>query len=393
MLDENAMNLPMLVIMVDPIGAHGGMLDFDSAYCRYLAAEGLEVVFVTNASNHVASQHFDTWCEFVGIFGKRPLWFRGLMYAVGYLKLLSKLRHDIKKRLIIIHQQFTILIPIELVFLKIAQLMGIKIILSPHDPLPLGKNAKAIWLRRFFYKQFDAIIANSEYSRDQLMEFIAEENKVYFVPHGHLGNHRKEGKQDILIRNSRSKLGIPIQSPVMLFLGSIREDKGLSDLLRSMVTVVKILPDAILIVAGRTVNLDIKMYEKLIDELGIRNNVRTRWEYIPDDELPLYYRSADVAVLPYINVYQSGAIMRAYSYSLPVIASAVGGLREQIIDGETGILVPPRDQNVLANSLVKILSNRSLAEKMGLKGNNLALDIGDWQKVAKLTINIYEATI
>jgi len=144
------------------------------------------------------------------------------------------------------------------------------------------------------------------------------------------------------------------------------------------------------LIAGRPLHNDITIYETLIDELNIRASVRTRWEYIPDEELPLYYRATDVVALPYTRVYQSGVCLTAYAFRRPVVASAVGGLKEQVLDGETGYLVPPSDPTAIANALVKSLRQPDLAEAMGERGHTWAGEKFDWGIIAARTVEVYQ---
>jgi D-inositol-3-phosphate glycosyltransferase len=75
--------------------------------------------------------------------------------------------------------------------------------------------------------------------------------------------------------------------------------------------------------------------------------VTQRIEFIPDEETELYFKAADLLVLPYTHVYQSGVLFLAYSFGLPVVASDVGSFREDIIEGITGFVCLPCDSEDL----------------------------------------------
>ena len=75
--------------------------------------------------------------------------------------------------------------------------------------------------------------------------------------------------------------------------------------------------------------------------------------YVPNEEVELYFRAADVAILPYESATQSGIIQVAYDFDLPVITTNVGGLPEVVHDGETGLIVPPGNPEALANAVVR----------------------------------------
>ena len=74
-----------------------------------------------------------------------------------------------------------------------------------------------------------------------------------------------------------------------------------------------------------------------------------RAEYIPDDETELYFKAADVLVLPYRHIYQSGVLFLGYSFGLPVLAADVGALKEEIVEGKTGFVFKPEDSVDLAS--------------------------------------------
>ena len=76
-----------------------------------------------------------------------------------------------------------------------------------------------------------------------------------------------------------------------------------------------------------------------------------RADYIPDDETEVYFKAADVLVLPYRHIYQSGVLFLGYSFGLPVLAADVGSLKDEIIEGKTGFVFRPEDPVDLAKTI------------------------------------------
>jgi glycosyltransferase involved in cell wall biosynthesis len=144
---------------------------------------------------------------------------------------------------------------------------------------------------------------------------------------------------------ARRQLGITAKR-VMLFFGYIRKYKGLEILLRSMST----LEDVFLLVIGECYE-EKGFYERLVQELEIGDRVRLLFAYVPGTEVPVYFSSADVVILPYLSATQSGIAQMAYHFNKPVIASAVGGLSEVVRNGVTGITVPPGNPRALADAI------------------------------------------
>ena len=82
-----------------------------------------------------------------------------------------------------------------------------------------------------------------------------------------------------------------------------------------------------------------------------------RIEYVPDADTEIYFKAADVLVLPYVHIFQSGVLFLGYNFGLPVIASDVGSLREDIVEGKTGFVCKPRDPVDLAKSIETYFSS------------------------------------
>ena len=84
---------------------------------------------------------------------------------------------------------------------------------------------------------------------------------------------------------------------------------------------------------------------------GIRENLIERPEFVPDADTEIYFKAADVLVLPYTHIFQSGVVLLAYNFGLPIVASDVGSFKEDIIVGRTGFLAKPRDPIDLARCI------------------------------------------
>ena len=141
----------------------------------------------------------------------------------------------------------------------------------------------------------------------------------------------------------------PRDGHTILFFGLVRKYKGLDVLLRAFARVFQE-SDYRLIVAGEFYD-DEADYTKMIKELGVESRVEVLNRYVPNEEVSGLFGRADVLVLPYLTATQSAVAQVALANSLPVIASAVGGLTEVIKPGLNGLLVPPGDDVALAYAL------------------------------------------
>jgi len=136
----------------------------------------------------------------------------------------------------------------------------------------------------------------------------------------------------------------------ILFFGNIRPYKGLDVLLRSLALVQEQL-DFTATIAGEFY-LDPGPYREMATNLGIEHRLTWADHYIPNEEVPGLFRSADLVVLPYTDATQSGVVPLAYHFGVPVVASRVGGLPQVVEEGVSGRLVPPGDPAALARAIV-----------------------------------------
>ena len=151
--------------------------------------------------------------------------------------------------------------------------------------------------------------------------------------------------------------------PILLFFGYVRPYKGLGLLLEAVAAASRALPDLLLLVAGEFYE-DERPYREAVDRLGLGDRVRFYPEYIPNEQVRLFFSAADLVVLPYLEATQSGVGLIAMQLERPVLATAVGGLPEFVRDGETGLLVPPRDPKAMAEAIVRFFRSPQEGERM-----------------------------
>src|SRR5260370_41787023 len=115
-------------------------------------------------------------------------------------------------------------------------------------------------------------------------------------------------------------------------------------------------------------------------------------QFVSDDEIELYLKAADVLVLPYKDIFQSGILFLAYTFGLPVVATDVGSFREEIVKGETGFVCRPGDVPDLADTLEKYFRSdlyRGLLTRRP-EIREYANKVHSWDAVAELTTKAYE---
>ncbi len=229
----------------------------------------------------------------------------------------------------------------------------------PHERRPGDR-----LLTRMAFKRVDGFIVQSEVVRRDLLNWFpeAENRRVVLVPHPVYDCY---GGADLTPSRARERLHLDPDEAVILFFGLVRHYKGLDILLQAMPEIVRRLSSKVhLIVAGEFYDSADK-YRRIVTDLNLTDAVTIVNQYIPNDEVALYFRAADLLVLPYRSATQSGVIQVAESFHLPVISTRVGGLPEMVREGVNGILVPPEDPQRLAAAVVDYFQSGKGEEMRG----------------------------
>ena len=159
-------------------------------------------------------------------------------------------------------------------------------------------------------------------------------------------------QSDMTKENAREILRIGTKfKKTLLFFGIIRSYKGLTYLIDAMPIIISKIPDICLLVVGEFWE-NKQEYLQRINELQIDGNVKVIDEYVPNEDVAVYFSAADVVVLPYASGTGSGIVQIAFGFHKPVIATAVGGLPDVVVDGKTGYLVKPRNSEEIADAVI-----------------------------------------
>jgi D-inositol-3-phosphate glycosyltransferase len=275
------------------------------------------------------------------------------------------------------------------------RLLGKCVLLTAHNVNAARRDSRDTLLNRVTlriqYHLANHIFAHTEKMKLELVrEFGVEESRVTVIP---FGINETVPKSDLSPLEARQRLGIRPGEKAILFFGRIRPSKGLEYLV-SAFQKLSIKQNAYrLIIAGRPDNC--QEYWSTIEN-SIAEDVRSgrvilRSEFIPDEESEIYFKAADVLVLPYRSIYQSGVLFLAYSFGLPVLASDVGGLKDEIVEGKTGFSFKPEDPEHLANTIDEYFASELSADlSRRRKGiSDYAKDRYSWSKVGQITIGVY----
>lgn len=245
---------------------------------------------------------------------------------------------------------------------------------------------------RVQYRLCDHIFVHTRKMMAQLTsDFGVPERKISVIP---FGLNDTTPKTDLTGAEARQRLGLGADDRVLLFFGQIAPYKGLEYLLAALEGLAAEDPRLRLVVAGK-VKKGFEAYWRSIAEMlareGIRGRVLTRIEHIPDSDIETFFKAADVLVLPYTHIFQSGVPFLGFSFGLPVVATDVGELREDVIDGKTGFICPPRDPAALARAIRTCFASDLYrqGEESRRRIRAIALEGHSWATVAEITKRAY----
>jgi len=386
----------MKVVIVDP---NSDSLHYAYSLCQALSQENVNVELVTKYDYEWMGKKKDfsvknmffkisTWLiyEFAFFNHQRSRQvMKGLEYVVDYLFFI---RHCLGTKPDIIHFQWFLIPLADAIYLKVLKRLGFRIVYTAHNILPHEetKNDKKKYER--VYNTVDRIIMHSHNNKVELLDLLTvESSKIKIIPHGGYDDFKiieRMSKEDARNRLNMSKAGETI-----LFFGIIREYKGLQYLIKSLKIVKEKFPQVKLVIAGKPA-VDFWKHFKLIDDLSLGESISLHLQFIPTKDVPLYFYASDLVVLPYIKTYQSGIVFMAYTFKRPVVVTKTGGLPEVVEDGKSGYVVPPRDENLLAEAIIKILKNKKLAKRMGDYGAQIAKTKHSWSLIAERTMRLYQ---
>lgn len=166
----------------------------------------------------------------------------------------------------------------------------------------------------------------------------------------------------------REELGIPMDAKLIGVLGDVIPRKGLIHLVRAMPSILAQHPDAHLLCAGHAQRDYATQVRDEVKQLGIHRKIT--WAG-PRSDVDRIFAALDVYALPSLEENMPLAILEAMASGLPVVSSAVGGIPECVLDGQTGFLVPPAQVTQLANALNRLLTSADLRRDFGRAGREL----------------------
>jgi glycosyltransferase involved in cell wall biosynthesis len=311
-----------------------------------------------------------------------------LLYLSKYGQTVSKIIFE--KNLDLIHAHFAY--PEGFVGLLAKKETGRPLVITVHgvDVLKDLSTAYGVRLNKRYaamvgraLNEADAVIAASKATYNEVCIIVKDVEKTHLIPNG-VDINRFNPNLDTSIL--REKLHLKNQT-VIFSLRSHEPKYGLEYLIRSMPIVQEMNTNVIFIIGG---DGSLRQYhEKLAAELDVKEKVIFPGR-IPSEDLPYYYALSDIVVVPSLQEAFGLVVSEAMSCGKPVIGSNVGGIPDQIVDGNTGFLVEPKNPSKIAEKILWLSTNREEAKKMGLNGRKVVEQNYDIDKRTKSIISLYK---
>jgi D-inositol-3-phosphate glycosyltransferase len=275
------------------------------------------------------------------------------------------------------------------------RLLGKRLVLTAHNIDERERDGggnpihrASLWV---LYHIVDHIFVHTKKMKTQLIrEFKVPEAKISVIP---FGINNTLPTTDLTRSEARANFGYKKDDRVLLFFGNIAPYKGLEYMIYALDSLRKRDDRFRLIIAGQIKNC--RSYwislERMIKSFNLGKHIHKVIEYVPDEEVELYFKAADVLLLPYKFIYQSGVLFLSYSFVLPVIATDVGSLREDVVDGKTGAICRAEDPEDLKNKISAYFDSDLFRD---LESNRRAIIANgnrknSWDEAANSIINVY----
>lgn len=380
-------SLPIKAAICEPVGGHGGMNYYDIGLCQGLGEAGVDTyLFTCDETQSTEDPRYRFFRPYKKIFGDNSAFLRGVRYIKGSLYTIwYTFCHKIK----IIHFHWFHVGPLEFFNLIVAKMMLRKVVVTAHDVEAFSNSMSIPLLVPISYKLANLIIAHNNFSKKEIIEKLeTNEERIKIIPHGNYLHVIEDIPEK---QHARSKLHLGIDKKIILFFGQIKEVKGLDILLRALKDISSEEPNIELVIAGKLWKTDFKKYKDIIDNLQIEQFCKLFIRYIPDEEVCFFYAAADLVILPYRKIYQSGVLLMALSYQKPVVVSDLDGMLEIVKDRETGYVFRNNDANHLAKVVLSALNNSHEMAKIAENGKQLMVKEYSWQSIGVNTLELYRS--
>jgi glycosyltransferase involved in cell wall biosynthesis len=377
------------IVYLEPAG-RGGMIHYAFQLCRAMAAAGADVTLLTSTNYELAHlPHPFTVEPTIELWDPKPAGrLSQTPWAIAWRKLrrvgrairhyqqwLAQIRRvrELAPDVVLIGD---IRFPFDLFPLLLLKRRARTLVDICHNVHPFATSGSAAglfdrsrwreWFYRRIYRTFDRVFVHFERNRSEFVSSfgIAPEH-VGVIVHGNEEIFRDLRTPGMDAPTLRRRVGLRDDEPVVLFFGTLSRYKGVDTLIEAFPTVLANSRARLVLAGFPSPDFDVRAHEAQVRALGIESSVTWVPEYIASGDVAAWMEVADVMVFPYRDIYQSGALHIAQAFGVPIVATAIGAMRDVIEHRVSGFLVQPEDPGALAEAILILLRDRSLATRLG----------------------------
>jgi glycosyltransferase involved in cell wall biosynthesis len=246
---------------------------------------------------------------------------------------------------------------------------------------------------RHLLERAQQVIAVSQgLKRELIAQHGYSANNVAVIPNGVDSAHFADDPT-LLAKawDLRLRLGIHADDPVILYLGRLMERKRVIDLVNALPMILMWVPNARLVIVGKR-NSNAERLEEAARSLLVEDRVKFV-DHVPYGEVPAYYTMADVFCLPSAYEGFPFTVLEAMAAGIPVVASDIPGINEQITPNETGLLHTVGDLKQITQNVARVLGDRDFARRLSAAGKALVREKYDWSVIGARTEETFRRAI
>lgn len=283
----------------------------------------------------------------------------------GLLKLLRISRQEKIDVIYIMHTPLTLFWGI-----VCAKLIGIRASVTRFtSTFPISRVKRRRLVNSLFLPFVDRVIAQASYHRKYLMEHEkVKEEKIVVINNG-VNYEQYSCIKDVSIL--RKEIGIPQEAPVVGIIAQLRPEKGHEVFLNAAKIILESMPHVHFLIVGD--GAEKNKLEKTAERLHIKPQVHFTGLRTDIPQVISLFNIAVLASRSSVETF-SNAILEYMAASKPVVVTNVGSIAEQVVDGETGYIIPPGDYQAIADALLNLLNNESLSKSMGQAGRKRVME-------------------
>lgn len=373
----------MEVVVVDPSAYTP---PYDAVLCGALARRGLDVELLTSRFLHGPVPESVGFKREEFFYRRTSKWFFGksdsrlrlpvklLEHPADMRRLLRRLRTGSD----IVHFQWLTVQPLDVGFIR---RIGQPVVLTAHDVLPREPRPGQLGASRRLYDAADAVIVHTDHGRRRLVgELGIDGEKVHVIPHGAFDFMRA------LDPAMPAELESTGGRPFTLFFGLLRPYKGVDTLLDAWARLGD--PDRLLVVAGKP-RMPLEPLRAQARRLGIEDRVLFIPRFLDDSEAAYLFGRAELTVLPYREIDQSGVLYTALAFGKPIVLTRVGGFSEIADRDGAAVAVMPGDADALAGAIDDLLADTNKRDAVAARAVAVAAGRYNWDRIAEQTEALY----